>query len=362
MAGGVSGYAAINARVRVMYASLLTGAELARLSQAADLASLLAALRQTAYGPYLQSLRDKDLTPQAIIYHIKRRLADQYQSVIHVAPPHTHSLLVQLYRYYEVNNLKAILRGIVAGPSGNPDESLWDRVRVVLFPYGPMSVLPAQAMVESGSVAAAVDLLHGTPYYDVLAFAMKRYNAEQSLFPLEVALDLDYWRKLWQEARKLLGQDQGPAVRIIGSLLDMNNMMWAIRYRVYQGLSEEETINYTLPFGYHVSDEDIRAIAAGADIPSIVSRLYPELKDVNALLEQPKRGLPTLEREIKRYLMQQCMAAFVGNPFHVGVPLAYLVLSDLEVEDLTVLIEAKFTELAPDTYRPFLLKTPEAAA
>ncbi len=361
MAGGVSGYAAINARVRVMYSTLLSGEDLARLSQMPDLASLVAALRQTAYGPYLESLRDKDLTPQAIIYQIKRRLADTYQSVIHVAPPQTHSLLVQLYRYYEVNNLKAILRGIVMGPDRDSQESLWERVQEVLFPYGPMGVLPAQAMVESGSVAAAVELLRGTPYYDVLSFAMKRYNAEQSLFPLEVALDLDYWRKLWQEARKLLGQDAGPAQRIVGSLLDMNNIMWAIRYRVYQGLSEEETINYTLPFGYHVSDEDVRAIAAGADISSVMNRLYPGLPDINELLEHPKRGLPTVEAELKRYLMQQCMAAFVGNPFHVGVPLAYLVLSDLEVQDLTVLIEAKFTGVPADRYGAFVLRNPETA-
>jgi V/A-type H+-transporting ATPase subunit C len=361
MAGGVSGYAAINARVRVMYSYLLSGEELARLSQAPDLAALVAALRQTVYGPYLESLRDKDLTPETIIYQIKRRLADVYQSVINVAPPHTRSLFVQLSRYYEVNNLKAILRGIVTGPDRATGESLWDRVSPHLFPYGPMSVLPAQAMVESGSVAAAVELLHGTPYYDTLSFAMKRYNAEQSLFPLEVALDLDYWRKLWQEARKLLGQDQGPATRIIGSLLDLNNIMWAIRYRIYQHLSEEETINYTLPFGYHVTDEDIRAIAAGADIPSIISRLYPGIPDVNALLEDPRRGLPTLELQVKRYLMQQCIAAFVGNPFQVGVPLAFLVLSDLEVQDLTVLIEAKFTDLSADVYRPFLLRTPETA-
>ncbi|HTP03146.1 MAG TPA: V-type ATPase subunit [Anaerolineales bacterium] len=361
MAGGVSGYAAVNARVRVMYSYLLSAEDLTRLSQAPDLVSLVGALRQTAYGSYLDGLREQELTPEAIIFQVKRRLADVYQSVINAAPPHTRSLFLQLYRYYEINNLKAILRGIVTGPERNTEESLWDRVRPVLFPYGAMSVLPAQAMVESGSVASAVELLHGTPYYDVLAFAMKRYSAEQSLFPLEVALDLDYWRKLWAEARKLLGQDQGPATRIVGSLLDLNNIMWAIRYRVYQGLSEEETINYTLPFGYHVSDEDIRAIAAGADISAIVSRLYPEIPDAAALLEDPKRGLPVLEHRVKRYLMQQCLAAFVGNPFQVGVPLAFLVLIDLEVQDLTVLIEAKFTHVPVEDFRNFLLRTPEAA-
>src|SRR5512140_354668 len=136
MSGGVSGYAAISARVRVMYSYLLSGEELARLSQLPDLASLVGALRQTAYGPYLDTLRDKDYTPQAIIYQIKRRLADLYQSVIHVAPPHTHALFVQLYRYYELNNLKAILRGIVQGPDRTSDRSRWETVQEVLFPFG----------------------------------------------------------------------------------------------------------------------------------------------------------------------------------------------------------------------------------
>jgi vacuolar-type H+-ATPase subunit C/Vma6 len=211
-------------------------------------------------------------------------------------------------------------------------------------------------MIEAGNVGTAVDLLRGTSYYNTLSFAMKRYSAEQSLFPLEVALDLDYWRRLWQEARRLLGQDQEQALRVIGSLVDMNNLMWAIRYRVYHQLSEEELINYTLPFGYHVRDEDIRAIAAGADIASIVGRIYPGITDANALLEEPRSGLPRLELHLKRHVMGQCMAAFVGDPFHIGLPLAYLVLSDLEIQDLTVLIEAKSAQVANEKFAPYLVK------
>jgi vacuolar-type H+-ATPase subunit C/Vma6 len=51
------------------------------------------------------------------------------------------------------------------------------------------------------------------------------------------------------------------------------------------------------------------------------------------------------------------MAAFVGNPFHIGIPLAFLVLSDLEVQDLIVLIEAKSSNLPDEEYRPYLFKT-----
>lgn len=346
---GVSGYAALSARVRAMYASLLSAEDFARLSEAPDLPTLVTQLKQTAYGPYLEALKEKDLTPQKVDLAIKGRLADSYYSVIHMAPVHARSLLKQLYQYFEVQNLKAILRAISTDPN-------WERVQNVLFPMGSMTVLPAQAMLDSGSVGAAIELLQGTQYYDTLSFAMKRYSAEQNLFTLEVALDLYYWRQLWAEAKKLQGQDREQALRIIGSLMDVNNLMWVIRYKVYHQLSEEEIINYTLPFGYRVRDEDVRSIAAGSDLSQVVGRVFPGIPDLNALLEEPRRGLPQLEVILKRRLMDQCLAAFIGNPFHIGVPLAFLVLSNLEVQDLTVLIEAKASGMPEEEYLPFILR------
>jgi vacuolar-type H+-ATPase subunit C/Vma6 len=348
MPGGVSGYAAINARVRAMCSTMLTPQAWVRLCEATDLSALIGSLKDTVYGPYLTRVAEENLTSRRAVYQIKGRMADAYVSVIRLAPVHTRPLLTQLYRHFEVDNLKAVLRGIVTGAP-------WDRVRHVLFPPGP-TLLPAQAMVEAGSVEAAVEQLRGTPYYDTLSHAMKRYTAEQSLFPLEVALDLDYWRTLWSDVNRLPSQDRAQSLRIVGSLLDMNNLMWAIRYRVYHHLSEEEVINYTLPFGYWVRDEDIRAIAAGAEIPQVVARVYPDLTDVETLLQEPRSGLPELELQLQRHVAEQCRAAFSGYPFHIGVPLAYVVLNELEIQDLTVLIEAKSSQTPAEGFRPHLLR------
>ncbi len=330
MAKGVAGYALLNARVRVMYSTLL------------------GVLKTTAYGPYLEKVRDRDLNARRVAFQIRGRLAEAFTSITHTAPEHTRDLLEQRYRYFEVENLKAVLRGIVAGAD-------WDRVRYVLFPFGSATVLPAEEMLESGSVPAAIELLRGTTYYETLSQAMKRYSVEQNIFPLEVALDLSYWRDLWSRTKKLPGEDRNRAMRIIGTLVDMNNIMWAIRYRIYHELSEEELINYTLPFGYHMRDTDIRAIAAGADIAAIVKRVYPDLVDVDVLLDEPRKGLPALELQLQRRLAETCHAAFLGDPFHIGLPLGYLALSELEIQDLVVLIEAKATQAPVEMYRPYLL-------
>jgi vacuolar-type H+-ATPase subunit C/Vma6 len=136
--------------------------------------------------------------------------------------------------------------------------------------------------------------------------------------------------------------------------------MWVIRYKVYYQLSEEEIINYTLPFGYRVRDEDVRSVAAGADLAAVVGRVFPGIPDLNTLLENPRAGLPQLEIILKRRLMQQCLSAFIGNPFHIGIPLAFLILSQLEIEDLTVLIEAKSSQMPQEEFKPYLLRAIEA--
>ena len=346
--GGASGYAAIHSRVRVMYSALLGPQELADLANAPDLSGLVGLLKDTPYGSYLEGLEDKELTPKQFIYQVQKRLSDAYITLVHSAPAHTRPLLTELFRHFEIDNLKTVLRAIVI-------HSTWEQVKEILFPLGSLAKLPVEKMMEVGTVEAAIAQLAGTPYYDTLSHALKRYIEEQSLFPLEVALDLDYWRTLWLNTNRLPGQDRTQALRIVGPWVDMNNLMWAMRYRVYHHLSEEEIINYTLPFGYRIRDEDIRAIAAGADITRIVMRLYPGSRNVDELLQDPEHGLPKLELQLQRYIVQKLNAVFTGYPFHIGLPLAFLVLNELELQDLTVLIEAKASGKTPADFLPYLL-------
>ncbi len=346
--GGVSGYAAIHSRVRVMYSTLISSRVGLSLREAADLPGLVVLLKNTGYGPYLKNVEEREITARGVVDQFKRRIADVYMTIIHSVPSHTRPLAIQVFRRFEIDNLKALLRGIVTG-------STWDQIQDILFPMGSFGVLPAQKMLEAGNVEAAVELLSQTPYYDTLSNALKRYSEEQSLFPLEVALDLNYWHKLWAGVNQLPSGDRTQALRIVGPMVDMTNLMWAIRYRVYYHLSEEEVINYTLPIGYHVRDEDIRAIAAGADIARIVEKIYPGVKDVENMLQEPEHGLPKLELQLQRRIRKQFNAVFTGYPFHIGLPLAFAVLNELEIQDLTVLVEAKAAQMPSEKFLPYLL-------
>jgi V/A-type H+-transporting ATPase subunit C len=331
-----------------MLGTMLAEQSWSELDSAATNGALIEVLKDTVYGPYLEAVAQEDLTPRRAVYQLRKHLVYAFSALARLSPEPARELIVQLSRRYEVDNLKALLRGVETGES-------WDRVRYVLFPLGPQSVLPAEEIIQAETVPVAVERLHGTPYYETLSHALRRYAAEGSLFPLEVALDLDYWRELWREARELPSPDRTHARSVIGALLDSTNLMWAIRYRVNHHLSEEEIINYTLPLGYRVRDEHIRSIAAGADVAQVVSEIYPMLAGTTPMLQEPRRGLPQLEVQLQRYLATQCRQALLGNPFNVGIPLAYLVLAELEIQDLTVLIEAKSSRVPPAGYRGYLV-------
>jgi vacuolar-type H+-ATPase subunit C/Vma6 len=351
----VSTYSMIHATVRALYSKMLGGDTWAALVQAEDLDAVFGILSKTAYSSHLIL---KDITPRRGVYQIRRRLADSYEKLIRLLPGEGSQLLLWLWRLYEVDDLKAVLRGIEAHAS-------WEQVLLLLYPkphHALLSLDTMERMVLSGDVARAVEMTRSTPYYNALVHALERYKAEGSLFPLEVALDLEHHRSLWESIDGLGDLDHTWALRIVGSMIDKDNLLWAIRYRVYHHLSEEEIINYTLPFGYQVRDEHIRAIAAGADIAEVVKQVYPDVIVADGIADERAAGsaLQALELALQRRIANECRAAFMGNPFHIGIPLGYLVLSEYEIQDLTVLIEAKASRLPAETFEPIMVSQPAA--
>jgi hypothetical protein len=86
-----------------------------------------------------------------------------------------------------------------------------------------------------------------------------------------------------------------------------------------------------------------------------VKRIYPSLHGVDDLVQDLHSGLPKLELLLQKTVAEQCRNAFIGNPFQIGIPLGYLELSDLEIQDLVVLFEAKSNKIPVETYKNYLL-------
>lgn len=343
----VTAYAEVSATVRALYGQLLDPEVLRGLAQLQDFNALISQLMRTAYGPHLRLPRPQ-LTPRRTVYQLRLRLAEVYDKLIRRTPEPGHTLLIELWRLYEVDNLKATLRGIEHGAS-------WEQVNLLLSPT-PHSVTLTpdrlRRMLRAGDILHAVEHTRDTPYYATLIYASERYERERTLYPLEIALDLDYRRRLWQRIDALDGEDHRQAQSLLGVQLDSDNLLWALRFRAYHRFSSEEIINYTLPLGYQVTDAHVRAIAAGENIAGIIRRIYPKIAAFNEL-ETERRGqplppgdwLPAVEDTLTAHVHTLCRRVFSGDSFHIGLPLALLILSEHEIRALTAIIEARASDL-----------------
>ncbi|HNT75617.1 MAG TPA: V-type ATPase subunit [Anaerolineae bacterium] len=342
----VIAYAQIQATTRALYSQMLSPGVWTTLIQAPDLDAVLGELSKTVYGAYLQ-LDRRLLTPRRIVYQGKRYLADRYTKLMRLAPEAAANLIRLLWRSYEVDNLKAILRGIETGAT-------WEQILFLLSPipaHAALALADLEMMVQSGAVIRAIERLKNTDYYDTLSHALERYQREQNLFPLEVALDLAYYRELWQCIQALPPRDRDYALRTVGVSLMADNLLWALRYRIYHKLSGEEIINYTLALNPRITDADIRAIAGGEQPGEVIARIFPEVaSQVPGDLVAGTQGLRQLELILQRYVVKLCRGVFVGDPFQIGIPLAYLQLMEHEIRDLTTLIEAKASQLPPSVF------------
>ena len=182
------------------------------------------------------------------------------------------------------------------------------------------------------------DRLRGTVYE--VPFGSGLHLVERSgPFAVEVALELDYYERLWDRTRTLRPRDARVARSLLGVLYDVLNLGWIVRYRDVLGLSREEIVNYTLAQGRWLEPTVRQTLATDPSLPIEVALARtpyaPALERSEGLTFEllSARLLGMLAGEIRRGLR--------GYPFHIGVPLGFLLLLELEIRDLQTLLAAK---------------------
>ncbi len=332
-------YAAANARVRGLYGRLLSDETWRSLIEAEGYQAVLDRLRDTEYA---ETLRAAEQTGILNLERLERlllaRTAVNYRRAMRLLRGSARDLILVWWQRFELENLKTVFRGIESGLSP-------DAIDNVIVPLGEHATLPWDVLTHEQSIASLIDRLSETHYTNPLKAAYPQYEQQGTLFPIEIALDIRYYRDLYAALHALRGAEHRQANAQLGTWLDALNILWAYRHRDYYHLSAEEIVNYTL---WHTERTDvalIRDIALGAAPDDIVVRVFGSDKvDVEMLEIAGESGeptLPILELSLYRYRWHVARKAMGGYPFSLGAIIGYLVIEDIEIRDLVMLLEAK---------------------
>lgn len=345
MAGHVSRYAYINAKLRARISTMLPDAFFERLEETYSLGDAFALLKDTPYAA-LSEVYDRTGDLKAVELELLRLEVALYRDLGRQGDETVGELVSALQLRYEILVLKRGLR-------------LWfDRVvrgRAIddALPYlfrDPICYpIDVDALIAAGSVEEIASSLHKTPYGEIVSSAAAEVMSKRTLFPIETALDRFFFRRLLDVLRRLDRRDSEIASKLVGVQIDIENINRLVRFKEAYGLPQERILADLIPHGHRLSPKIIDSVLAsqnaGVRVAEILGGEYPELQAVISGA-RPSASVPArlllIERVLEEVLAIEIRRVLAGYPFTVGVVLSYFLLAESETGRLRSILNAKF--------------------
>lgn len=329
MPSRIGTYAFLAARLRTRIGKLLPDERLEEIAKAATVDEALLLLRGTRYevlaAPWNAS---GDL--RAVEAALRSMEIDMHAELRRDREEPLRSFIDALAQRLEAANLKDALR-------------LWFDAR---FRGGDMSVrsgylhratvvhpVDLDAVLEAADAEALAAALAGTPYENVAAAEAGRAVAAGSLFELELALDRLHFKLLFDAMKALGPVDRKVAERQVGLEVDLTNLAWLVRFRAYGGMGAKEALARLIPWGAPL---DAKAISAAWETGNLSEAVGGMLGDRGLQVLAGGGGnelsrLSLIERALRELGLVEARKLLSGDPFTVGVVLAYLRLEREEM-------------------------------
>ncbi len=336
----LSKYALVNAKVRARLSSLLLPEMINRLADTKDLSEFYSTLDGTIYEDIFSRpeiafdarVGERLLIEREIAWH-----AELLQDLRGTE----RNLISHFLEKYEIENLKTVLR-VREGSRG--DEEMKYIVRNDL----PHAV-PFQAISEAETLDAVLPLLAGTPYRDAVANALEDYEKRGTLFPVEINLEIDYYKRLESRIEALSKGDRRIAWKLIGLEIDQKNISWLIRLKFYYDIPIGELINYNIPGGVRMKRERLREAFKAESMRDVLTLAF-ERSFSGALdylfKEEDLSKLYLLEIILWNYLLVEAKKTLGGFPFTIGTILSYLILKRTEVRNIITILNGKVYKMS----------------
>jgi len=327
-------YAYLNALLRARLSRCLDMREMEALTGAAELSEVASLLRGTDYRE-LSTLIESGAPLKLIEKALLKIEIGRYRSVLSHARGAVANLIFSLMELYDVEKVQGLLRLW--------REKEWEE-RDSIIEEKICWDIPVDDILKAASIEEVILLLDPTPYKNALMAGYERYRRSGQLFPLEVALEADYYRRLWETVGELGNLDSSAAARIMGIEIDIRNIETLLRLKRYSSIPAGDARAVLLPGGLHLSQQllidayssrDARALIAVLQtmpLPPLRSMAWSrgtidQLRLIGALLAE------ILEREARR--------ALGGYPFTIGTAIAYFALMRAEAHTLRRILAGK---------------------
>lgn len=270
---------------------------------------------------------------------VRRLMLDQMVLIRPFSGP-SRALLDYWGRKYELFNLKALIRGKIGGMEAAAIEDQ-------LYDLRPLSRLPHRELLQTENVAELLRMLEDGPYHELARQARQVYELKNEPFSLDATIDQRYYSGLVRQARACEPADREPLQRLIGALIDQQNLLWLLRYRFVYQLPPSETYYLLVPQGLRLHRERLLQLVEIRTFEQVLESLPPPLNDLLANANSPSEA----ENLLEAHTSEQGLRVLHTTDSAVTAALAYLILRELDLRRLFAVIRGKALQIASPLIR-----------
>jgi len=200
-------YSQVNTKARALFSKLLTQSDYGELLGKSSVREVAAYLKKHAgYGAFLSEINENTIHRAELEQELKASLYVDFIKLNRFLGGAAKELLKAAFLRFEVEDLKMLFRIVYTG-EGN---EILKNSLIFLKTY---SKLNFEKLSASKDISGVIEALRGSEYYKVLSPFLNVSN-RQSLFDIEVSLDLHYFMKILMLKEKLLsGADRKSVIK-----------------------------------------------------------------------------------------------------------------------------------------------------
>lgn len=343
----------LNARVRAWKGSLFREIDYNEFMSLDSLDGFIGKLKISPYGFDLEEAK-ASLKGRGEITIMDKGLKNNLSRILREiwsdSPSDSRTLVRCILSFWDIYNLKTILRGIKGGIS--PDE-----IYSILFPAGDFDDPALKELSQSRDVRLIIEILDtwGSPYAVPLKECMPDYQKNKEIIVMELTLD----RFVYSFYLDLLDKDDintSMVEELIKDRIDASNVITLFKF--IKGKSSYPLINYYLKDGKRLTESNFVKLGGYKNEEELLRGLIEKIGDMNwrRVLEMVDLRDPyMLEEEMEALIgMGFCRKAVI-HPLSIAVIICFYYRKIREIKNLRLLGRSKEYSIPPRDVKRYLL-------
>lgn len=343
--GNVTGFAAVNTKLRVKKRKFLTDEDFRILLSKNSVGEITRYLKEhPGYKEVLRNFDPSDVHRGDLEIELIKNIVHQIEAILSYFQGDYRQFFLSLLIEYEIEDLKLILRMI----SRNEDIT---KIKDSLVHSEKYSHLDYDQLLQSKNVEQFLENLKHTIYYHPLK-TITDEDITKRVFHIEMKLETMFYGILIEKANKLSKEDQQLVKESIGANIDLINIQWIYRAMKNYSISPEEILIYCISNGYKLNYLKLKELVYSKNIEAFIEKI----KQTQYKFIFPNDQDVFIERRIERYLFNLYGMRRKQNSMNIMECISYIYFLKYEAKDIISIIECIRYNLDKELSKRYLIR------